>query len=687
MSRELRVLNVDLTSEKTRVDLLEPSVSRRFIGGRGVGAYLLYKRVPRGTDPLSPENALILSTGAAVDTGIPGSSRVAYITKSAHGTFSFSHSGGTFATALKRSGYDHVVIQGKAKHPVYLYIDGEKVSFRDARHLWGKLIWETDELIKSELGSDVIVGGIGPGGENLVPFSSFISEGHHVAAKGGAGYVAGSKNLKAIVVNKPKGRRMLDEKRISPLASFILRRVRSSDTTELFKKHGSLNFVIDHYNLGAISGYNYTRNNVSDEGLKAYHPDLFEKTMKVRRESCYGCPVGCSQIFKVKEELPGSAGLGKVEWGSLCALGSLLGIFDYEQLGYLVWLCAQCGVDAKEMSSIIGMLMEMYENGIISEKDVDGLKMTWGNFESAKEMIKAIAYKVGVGAMLGEGSEGVLKAFGDEASRYYGWVKGCGLSGSDVRADYSWGLGHALSVRGPDCQHHFTMIARRRRKDVAEQLFGEEKAADPLSPEAKGRLVWWSENYKAIVDSLGFCIFLSQMVMRVPPNFIEFYTELYNAVLDENVSSKELLEMGERIVQVGRAFNSREGFSRAGDTLPHRFISVPAPDEPIVGSTVPLSHPGMLDEYYAWRGCDKDGTVTLDRLKEIELEEIADELRSVGKLSGEKQEVSFDDNPATRSLDKQKSLDEFEEFAKREAAPATKASSKFKYIDDRPQFT
>lgn len=687
MSRELKVLNVDLTSGQTMVEVLEPSISRRFIGGRGVGAYLLFKKVPGGVAPLSPANALILSTGAAVDTGIPGSSRIAYITKSAHRTFSFSHSGGTFPTALKRAGYDHVVIKGKAEHPVYLYLDGDKVSIRDARHLWGKLVYQADELIKSELGSNVIIGGIGPGGENLVPFASFISEGHHVAAKGGAGYVAGSKNLKAVVVNWAKGKKTVEDTRISSMASFIMQKIRSSATAELFKKHGSLNFVPDHYNLGCISGYNYTRNNASDEGMKAFDPVIFENNIKVKRESCFGCPVGCSQIFKVKDELPGTAGLGKVEWGSLCALGSLLGVFDYEKLCYLIWLCAQCGIDAKESGAIVGMLMEMYQKGIISEKKVNGLKMTWGNAEAAAEMIKAIARKEGVGKSLGEGADGVLGEFGDEASKYYGWVKGCGVSGSDVRADYSWGLGHAVSVRGPDCQHHFSLIARLGRKDMARQLFGEEKAADRLSPEAKGRLVWWSENYKAIVDSLGFCIFLSQMVMRVPPTFIEFYTAIYNAIMDENISARELLGMGERIVQVGRAFNSREGFSRTDDGLPYRFVKVPAPDAPIAGSVVPLSHPGMLDEYYDWRGCNKDGMVTRARLEEVGLSDIAGELSSAGRLSEEKQSISFNDNPATRSLDKEKSLSDFDELTKREAIPVTRDQSKFKYIDDRPQFT
>jgi len=684
MSQELRVLNVDLTNQKTTVEVLDVSVARRFIGGRGVGAYLLYNRVPRGADPLSPENALVLSTGAAVDTGIPGTNRIAYTTKSAHRTFSFSHSGGHLATALKRSGYDHVFITGKAKRPVYLFIDGEKVSIRDARHVWGKLIWETDELIRNEVGNNVLVGGIGPGGENLVPFSSFINE-YHVAAKGGAGYVAGSKRLKAIVITKPRGKGKIDEKRVSPLASFIVEKIRSSATGEQFSKHGSLNFVLDHYNLGAISGYNYTRNNVSEEGIKAYHSEIFEKKIKVRNEACYGCPVGCNQIYQVKGDIPAPARFGKLEWSSLCALGSMLGIFDYEKLIPLVWLCAQLGIDAKETGSIIGMLMEMYEKGIISEKDTNGVRMTWGNVEAVREMIKAIAYKVGVGTALGEGAEGVLNRFGEEAKRCYGWAKGCGISGSDVRADYSWGLGHAVCVRGPDHVHHYSLIARSGRKDLAKKLFDEEKAADRLSPEAKGRVVWWSENYKAIVDSLGFCIFLAQSVLRIPPDFVDFYAEILSAAFEEDVSPTEIFKMGERIVQVDRAFNSREGFSRVDDTLPYRFTNVPAPDEPVRGSTVPLSHPGMLDEYYAWRGCTKEGIVTLERMNEVELEEVAEELRSIGKLSEEKQAVSFNDNRATKSLAKKRSLEDLEKLI--EAAPMKRVSSKFKHIEDHPLFT
>jgi hypothetical protein len=158
-------------------------------------------------------------------------------------------------------------------------------------------------------------------------------------------------------------------------------------------------------------------------------------------------------------------------------------------------------------------------------------------------------------------------------------------------------------------------------------------------------------------------------------------------VLDENISAKELLKNGERIVQIGRAFNSREGFSRGDDTLPQRFIGVPAPDAPIAGSVVPLSHPGMLDEYYAWRGCNNEGVVTLARLKEIGMDEIAGDLRSVGKLSEDEQLISFSDNQATRSLDNERTLDEFDMLTKSEAAPVQKDSSEFEYIDDRPQFT
>jgi aldehyde:ferredoxin oxidoreductase len=684
VSHKLRVLNVDLTNEKTAVEILDSSVAKRFIGGRGVGAYLLYNCVPCGADPWSPENALVVSTGAGVDTGIPGANRVAYITKSAHRSFSFSHSGGHFATALKRSGYDHLVVTGKANKPVYLLIDGEKVSIKDARHLWGKLVWETDALIKRDVGRNVLVGAIGPGGENLVPFSSFIND-YHVAAKGGAGYVAGSKRLKAIVVTRSRGKAKLDDKRVSSLASFIKAKVRNSPTGERFSSHGSLNFVLDHYNLGAISGYNYTRNNVSEEGIKAYHAEIFAKNIKVRNETCYGCPVGCNQIYQVKEDIPDAARSGKLEWSSLCALGSMLGIFDYGKLIPLVWLSAQLGIDAKETGSLIGMLMEMYEKGIISERDTNGLKMTWGNAEAAREMIKAIAYKTGVGAALGEGAEGVLNRFGEEAKRCYGWAKGCGISGSDVRADYSWGLGHAVCVRGPDHVHHYSLIARSGRKDLAKKLFDEEKAADRLNPEAKGRVVWWSENYKAIVDSLGYCIFLAQSVLRIPPDFVDFFAEVLSASFGEEISPLEIFKMGERIVQVDRAFNSREGFSRAEDSLPYRFTEIPAPDEPIRGSTVPLSHPGMLDEYYAWRGCNREGIVTLDRLREVGLEEMAGELRSVGKLSEEKQLVSFRRNRATKSLSKKRSLAELEKLIK--AAPMQKVSSKFKYIEDHPLFT
>jgi aldehyde:ferredoxin oxidoreductase len=223
------------------------------------------------------------------------------------------------------------------------------------------------------------------------------------------------------------------------------------------------------------------------------------------------------------------------------------------------------------------------------------------------------------------------------------------------------------------------------RKDLAKELFGDEKVADRLSPEGKGRLVWWSENYKAIIDSIGFCLFLWQNVLRIPATSLEFFTEMYNAVSNEHVSSEELFKMGERSVQLGRAFNSREGFSRVDDTLPYRFLKVPAPDEPVAGSTVPLSHPGMLDEYYAWRGCDKEGLVTRERLEQVDLEELAEDLQDMGKLSEDKQEVSFNDNAAIRTLHRERNLAEIGGPDIPDSSKEEKDKSKFKHIDVRYQ--
>ncbi len=595
---------------------------------------LLYKGVPRGTDPLSPGNQLILATGAAVGSGIPATNKVAFVTKSARKFFAFSHAGGKFATAIRRSGYDFVVIHGRAEQPVYLFIAGEEVSIRDARHLRGKLIGETEELIKSEVGSNVVVGSIGPAGENLLPFASFVTALYHVSAKGGAGCIAGSKNLKAIAVRWRKAE--LSTGRVSELSSSIRRSILDSPKTGLWRKNGTLNLVMLHLNAGRLAGYNYKHNNCK-EGA-AYDPIIFSERLKERSEACYGCPVGCCQIYRVKQE---RGALSKIEWGSLDSLGPMTGVFDYDKVGHLQWLTTQYGLCAKETGALLGMIMEMYEDGIIKSDSIGGAKMTWGNYEAIKELIKAMVYRVGFGDILAQGIEGVVDLFGDNAKRYWMGAKGSGMGGLDVRTDYSWALGHAVSIRGPDCQNHFAYICRKHRKDLAKELFGDEKAADPLKPEAKGRLVWWSENYKAILDSLGICLFIAYELIEPTPAPIGLFSKIFNAVMDESISAKELFKMGERIVLIGRAFNLREGFSRGDDTLPQRMLEEPTPDEPAAGLTVPLYHPGMLDEYYSWRGCNREAVLTRERLEEVELQEIADELYSIGKLSESRQDVSF----------------------------------------------
>ena len=378
MAGHCRVTRVDLSSGQVNEEVI-PEGYLKFIGGRGIGAYLLLRDLKARTDPLSPANELIMMPGAAVGNGITGANRITFVTKSLHDTCSFSHAGGTIATALRRNGVECLVITGRAAAPVYLLIADGKISIREAAHIWGKTTGETDAALRNELGSDVIVGCIGPGGENLIPFASFVMEEIHVSAKGGAGCVAGSKNLKAIAVRKrgaiPKSSRR------EAISKSISKNLQSSPSTKLWKEFGTLNLVVTNYNRGNLAAFNYIHNN-SKEGLEAYKPEVF-LPLKEGRHSCYRCPVGCSQVYRLQSEA--HKGLkSKIEWGTLDALGPLLGIFSYESMCEMQGLCNQYGVDAKEIGSVLGMSIECYEKGIIGPQHTAGIELKWGDFETLR---------------------------------------------------------------------------------------------------------------------------------------------------------------------------------------------------------------------------------------------------------------------------------------------------------------
>lgn len=637
---ETRLLRVDLTRLRWDTEVTDQGLAKKFLGGRGLAAYRLYKELRPGIDPLGEENEIIMGVGPLVGSGFIGMNRTFFVTKGPHRTFSFSHTGGNFGAALKLSGYDQVVITGRASKPVYLLIDREGVEVRDARHLWGKTVDETNQLIRREMPGAVLkIACIGPAGENLVPFASIISEGYHVSAKGGVGCVAGSKNLKAIVIRWPKERAtppLADPKGAEKLVKAMRAGLEESPMAQIWKAHGSLSLVVGHYNRGGLAAFNYQRNNYP-RAAEAFHHLIFKERFREQSGNCFGCTVACHGLFRGKGEP--SAKKVKLEWGSLHALGPLIGVFDYQHVCYLQQLLTQYGMDAKEIGSLLGLAMECYERGILTPTDACGLEIKWGNMEAIVPLIKDIAYRRGLGEILGTGTPRAAELL---SARPFGMgAKGSGMAGVDVRSDLSWALGHAVSIRGPDCQNHFTTIARRRHVELAQRLFETEKAADPLSHEAKGRLVWWSENYKVVEDSMSACTFIIYTCMEptMPPAAL--LADYYSVVTGHEIDGLGLMEMGERHVLLGRSFNAREGFTRKDDTLPGRFSQEETRDKPILGMKVDLSHPGMLDEYYDYRGCDRNGTPTRERLEEVGLHEIAEDLAALGKLSEKRQAISF----------------------------------------------
>lgn len=629
-----KILCVDLSREKIENEGLDEAVAKSFIGGRGLGGVMLYRDLQPRVSPLSKENEIIIGIGPLVGTPLIAANRTSFVTKSAHRTFSFSHAGGSFGAEIKSAGYDQIAIKGKAESPVYLWIDGDKAEIRKANHLWGKTTWETDEIIKEELDDkNIKIASIGPAGENLIPYASLIVEKFHASAKGGIGYVAGTKNLKAIAVRKKSNGQIqvADLGRVEEIVRNIHKNLSESHAAQVWKKFGTLGLVPVHYHRGNLAGINYKHNNYTP-AKERLNPRIYVERFRIKKAGCFRCPIACHGVYEVKKgPFAGTHG-AKLEWGGLDALGPLIGVLDYGAICYFQTLISQYGIDAKEVGSTLGMAMECYEKGIISEGDTDRLDLSFGNVETVAEMIKRIVYRRGFGDILAEGTQRAAELIGRGALEFAMAAKGSGMAGIDVRTDQSWALGHAVSTRGPDCQHHFSVIARKGDMELAERLFGTPKAGDPKDPEAKGRVIWWSENYKAVIDSLGLCSFIVCFLVEPNPMPMEILAEIYSAATGLRMDGYELMRCGERQVQVGRAFNIREGFSRKDDTLPERFLKELTSDEPARGLRVDLEHPGMLDEYYDYRGCNRQGIPTRSRLEEVGLCEIANDLSKHGKI-------------------------------------------------------
>lgn len=603
-----KVLRVDLGSEKISTEPLNKEWARQFIGGKGLGARYLFEELEPGVDPLSPENVLSIWTGPLVGTLVPLTSRYVIVTKSPlTGTFLDSYAGGFFGPEMKYAGFDGVIIKGKAKKPVYLWLNDGKAEIRDAKNIWGKDTYKTEELIRKETGEKMArVASIGVAGENLSLISSVTSDLTRNAGRGGTGAAFGAKNLKAVAARGTLGVEVNDMDSLLPLVKEMIK-------TDVVDNPDHSGMITDGtpvlVEMSNDAGILPTRN--WHEGVFEGHDGINSESIKtrvlVRKRACFDCALACGSWSKVRAGLFSGAATEGPEYETLGLCGSNCGIKNVEAVIKFVEDCDRHGLDSISTGNAVALAMDLFEKGVLSKDDVNGLDLRFGNEEAYAKMPAMIAERKGVGDLLAEGALRAGRKIGHGADGMVMHVKGLEYPAYDPRGTIGMALAYATSDRG---------ACHLRAWPVATDAYG---SADPWSTEGKAATCVEDQTRTSVKWSFIFCDFYGVNF----PNMAKYYSVATGYPSSED----ELRKTGRRIWNLTRAFNYREGFARKDDTLPERMASEPLPSGKAAGKAVPKeSFEKMLSEYYALWGWDDQGRPTKAALQEAGLGEIAAKL-------------------------------------------------------------
>ncbi len=621
------ILRVDLGSGTIERHLMDEHLCKNFVGGRGISAKLLFDEVGPEIEPLSPHNKLIFSCGPLSGTSAPSPARFHVTGKSPlTGIMGNSNAGGYFGPAMKRAGLDHLVIQGKAQEPVYLWINGDKIEIKSARHLWGKNIREAEAHIKEELGDRrVRVAAIGQAGENLVSIANIIHE-ERSASRTGMGAVMGSKNLKAVAIRGTKDVPLFDPDGFNRLAKEFQQRIAKSDKYEHFRKNGGSTGTYATNKAGFLAIRNFQQTG-GFEGIENFNPKNVAPQFYLSNKPCFKCPIGCGKKFEVKEGPYAGEWGNKIEEGAFTPLGPVCGNDNIASVFKMNNMGNQLGLDLIEFASGMAVVMEWYEKGIVTEKDLDGIQLTWGNHEAMAKMMEKVAFRQGVGDVLAEGIVKASRQFGKEAETYVSHSKGMVMGGVDSRIMKGTSLGFATSTRGA-C--HLTALVPVEfpafpvmTKEEAEVKFGTAEVMDPSSYNKASPLIYY-QHKSLMCDLFQVCKFLLGLGTGTKDfSFDNLYTLFYLAT-GVKVNEEIMLTVAERVHNVERAYSCREGLDRKDDRLIGKWAEEPVPNGPHKGEKLdPQKWEQMLDHYYDLRGWDRNGIPTKEKLNKLGLEDVA----------------------------------------------------------------
>jgi aldehyde:ferredoxin oxidoreductase len=568
-----QLLRINLSKQRSTVEPIPESILRSYLGGKGLGSYLLLKENPPHIDPFSPENRLIFTLGPLADTPFYGSSRYAVFTKSPQtGIYSESYSGGKITLSLSRTGYDAIIIEGRSNHPIFLEISDKEVIFHSASSLWGKETYEAEEAILKKVGKDSGALVIGPAGENLVKFAVIESEHWRSLGRAGIGAVMGSKKLKGIAFHGKKRRKIADPSSLKRLALKFKDRVKNNQIVHIYKKYGTPMLVSIMNTIGAFPTQYWSKGTF--EGWEGISAESLMERCEVNSIACPYCFMACRKISEVKQGRHRGLRIMGPEYETIYAFGGLCMVNSIEEIIYLNDLCDRLGMDTITAGNLAAFTIEASKIKKIKEN------LDYGDVDGIAEILTKIAYRKGVGRILSKGVRHAASVWGMEDKAIH--VKGLEPAGFDPRVLKGMGLAYATSDRGA-CHLRATFY----KSELSGQI-------DPNQIKGKAKLFVDYEDKMTLFDALILCRFYRDLITW------KDLQEIIKSTCNLSLKKKELKTLASGIINLARSFNQQEGVTRKEDKLPRRFF------REVLQGTEKTIHPEdlqfMLKEYYQLRG-------------------------------------------------------------------------------------
>ena len=609
-----KLLRIDLNTGRFQEENIPEKTVKDFIGGRGFGVKYLYDELKPGTDPMGPDNKLLLHVGPLAGTGALCASRWIATSKSPlTGTYFRSVGGDDFGAWLRWTGYEMIILEGKAKVPSYLLFKDGKPQVIAAGDLWGKTTSETQVILQDKHGPNVRSACIGPAGENLVLYAGIFA-GTHCAGRGGMGAVMGSKNIKAVAIDAKRNVELPNPAEFKELVKEESANITTSKGFPFFSEHGTTYNQDNTNRLGIFPTRNFRLGTL--EGWDKIAGEEFAK-LKETNVSCYACPMHCGNKYKVKEGIYAGATAEGPEYETIWAF---TGSIDSNEIGPAIagnQLCDELGLDTMSVGAAIGFAFELYERGILTKNEADAMPLTWGNHYAMMDLIKETAYRVGLGDILADGVRKAAARIGKGAEAYAMHVKGLEIPAYDPRGMKGQGLSYITSTVGANHNMGYSV----------QELFGSKfpHPVDKYAETGHGDVVMFNQDSCAAFETGVICLFTTQLGMVRLPAFSKMMASVRG--MPEIGDQAVFMKTGQRIYNLERAFNLREGIGRKEDAFPQRMTTEPLKNAgPAEGQWI-KNPDSMLDEYYGARGWDKNGVPTPEKLKELGLEGLETNLR------------------------------------------------------------